>query len=63
MSQVLQIGPSGKARVYSSLRAASRVFSGNGSDSRRSAIAERVSNGGGYVGRAWLQSTAIRRSR
>lgn len=57
MSKVLQIGPSGKARVYSSLRAASRVFSGNGSDSRRSLIADRVENGGGYVANSWLQST------
>lgn len=57
MSKVLQIGPSGKARVYSSLRAASRVFSGNGSDSRRSLIADRVENGGGYVANSWLQGT------
>jgi hypothetical protein len=60
---VLTIGPSGKARIYSSLRAASRVLSGDGSDRRRSLIAERIENGGGRVASVWVQGTTLRGTR
>lgn len=60
---VLTIGPSGKARVYSSLRAASRVLSGDGSDRRRSLIAGVIEQGGGRIANVWVQGTTFRGSR
>jgi len=57
--RVLVIGPTGAAAVYSSIRATSRVLSGNGSDSLRRTITRRLDVGGGYVGDAWVQTTAL----
>jgi hypothetical protein len=54
---VLTIGPNKVAKTYSSVRATSRVLSGNGTDSRRGAIANRCDNGGGFVGEVWVQYT------
>lgn len=54
---VLTIGPNGGAKVYSSLRAASRALSGLGTDSLRSTITRRVDDGGGFVGGVWVEST------
>lgn len=50
-------GPSGKTKVYSSQRAASRELSGDGSDNRRRTIVTKATNGGGYIGSVWLTST------
>lgn len=53
--------PSGKTRVYSSYRAASRELSGDGSDRRRSEIVRKaISHDGGWVGSVWVQGTRIR---
>lgn len=54
---VLTIGPNGGAKVYSSLRAASRALSGLGTDSLRSTITRRIDDGGGFVGGVWVEST------
>lgn len=51
---VIAISASGRASVYSSIRAASRVLSGNGTDSLKDTIARRVSTGGGYVGNVYV---------
>lgn len=60
MSQsILTVGPTGAATRYSSLRAVSRVLSGDGSDSARRTIARRVNDGGGFVGEVWVQGSAI----
>lgn len=55
--RVLTIGPNGGTKVYSSLRAASRALSGNGTDALRSTITRRVNNGGGFIGGVWVQAT------
>ena len=54
---VLAISPSKQARVYSSVRAASRVLSGTGTDRRRNTVTRRCDEGGGYVGNVWVQYT------
>lgn len=54
-------GPSKTPRVYSSLSAASRVLSGDGTDRRRSLIAERIQNGGGYIASVYVRRGASRR--
>lgn len=54
---ILTVGPNGGAKVYSSVRAASRALSGTGTDSLRSTILRRVDVGGGFVGNVWVQST------
>ena len=64
--KVLVVGPNGSAAVYNSIRAASRVLSGTGSDSLRRTITRRLDIGGGFVGDAYVQSTnltSIRRPR
>ncbi len=58
--KILAIGPSGRAKVYSSYRAASRELSGDGSDRRRSSIIDKVETGGGFVSRVWVQPTSLR---
>lgn len=57
--KVLVIGPNGAAAVYNSIRATSRVLSGNGSDALRRTITRRLDIGGGYIGSAWVQPTAL----
>lgn len=57
--KVLVVGPNGAAAVYSSIRAASRVLSGDGSDARRRTITRRLDDGGGYVGNTWVQTTDL----
>lgn len=56
---VLTVGPTGAATRYSSLRAASRVLSGDGTDAARRTIARRVAAGGGFVGDVWVQGSSI----
>lgn len=56
-SDILTIGPNNGLKIYKSVRAASRALSGNGSDSLKSTIHNRIVNGGGYVGNTWIQST------
>ena len=56
---ILTVGPTGVATRYNSLRAASRVLSGNGSDNSRRTIARRIASGGGYVGKVWVQESGI----
>jgi len=51
---VLTVGLNGNARVYSSIRAASRVLSGDGTERNRTAIASRIAIGGGYFGGVWV---------
>ena len=51
---VIAISATGRATVYNSIRAASRVLTGNGTDSLRSSIARHVSNGGGFVGNVFV---------
>ena len=51
---VLTVGLNGNARVYSSIRSAARVLSGDGTDRSRTAIANRIAPGGGYVGGVWV---------
>lgn len=51
---VLAIGPSRSARVFTSLRAASRALSGDGSDRLRGTITNRINDGGGIVGRTYV---------
>lgn len=51
---VLTVGENGSARVYSSIRAAARVLSGDGTDRSRTTIGTRISEGGGYVGGVWV---------
>ena len=58
-SKVLTIGPNGGARVYSSIRAASRALSGTGTDNMRSTIARRCEAGGGKVGEVYVQYTNL----
>ena len=57
--KVLTISPRGTPVAYTSLSAASRVLSGDGSDRLRSTITNRVRNGGGYVGETWVQFTTV----
>jgi len=57
--RVLTVGPNGSAAVYSSIRAASRALSGNGSDSLRRTISRRIDLGGGYIGNNWVQATTL----
>jgi hypothetical protein len=57
--KVLVVGPNGAAAVYNSIRATSRVLSGDGSDALRRTIARRLDTGGGFVGNAWVQSTTL----
>lgn len=57
--KVLVVGPTGSAAVYSSIRAASRVLSGTGSDSLRRTITRRLDIGGGFVGDAYVQATNL----
>jgi len=54
MKTVLTIGPNKGVRVYESLSAASRALSGTGTTDLRFAIADRISNGGGYVGNVYV---------
>lgn len=56
---VLTITPTRQARVYKSLRAASRALSGTGTDSVRSTITRRCDQGGGYIGKNWVQYTTF----
>lgn len=56
---ILTVGPSGSATRYTSLRAVSRVLSGDGSDSVRSTVTRRVDQGGGFVGGVWVQLSDI----
>lgn len=56
-SNILAIGPNNGLKTYTSVRAASRALSGNGSESLKSTIHNRIANGGGYVGNTWVQST------
>lgn len=57
---ILAIGPSRKAKRYTSARAASRELSGDGSDRRRSFIVETAQRGG-YVGNVWVLNTRTSR--
>ena len=57
--KVLAIGPNGAATVYSSIRAASRALSGNGSSSLRRTITRRLDIDGGFVGNNWVQATSL----
>jgi hypothetical protein len=56
---ILAVGPNGGTARYGSLRKASRVLSGNGSDSVRSTITRRVDQGGGFIGDVWVQLSDI----
>lgn len=52
--------PSGKSKVYSSYRAASRELSGDGTDRRRSSIVNKaIKRDGGSVGSVWVQGTRM----
>lgn len=53
--QVITVGPNDGTRIYHSLRAASRVLSGNGSDSVRHLIAQKCREGGGFVKDTWVK--------
>jgi len=53
--QVQTIGPNMGVRTYNSLSSASRVLSGWGDDGKRNTIARRCDEGGGFVGRVWVQ--------
>lgn len=55
---LLTVGPNGKAQRYSSIRAASRALSGDGTDSLRNTIARRAEEGG-FVGDVWVQLSNI----
>lgn len=55
---VMTVGPNNGAKVYRSLRSASRALSGIGSDSLRSTITNRCDQGGGFVGDVWVQYTS-----
>lgn len=58
-TNILTISPNGNAKVYSSVRAASRVLTGFGSESLKDTINRRVNNGGGYVKNVWVQGTTL----
>lgn len=53
---VLTVGPTGIAHAYSSVRAAARALSGDGTERSRTAIASRVAGGGGYIGNVYVTS-------
>lgn len=53
--KVQTIGPNMGVQTYHSLANASRALSGYGDDSRRNTITRRCDDGGGYVGRVWVQ--------
>ena len=55
MKAVLTEGPNGGQKTYSSTTAAARALSGDGTESKRSSISRRCSEGGGYVGEVWVQ--------
>lgn len=57
--QVLTIGPNNGVRVYTSIRAASRALSGTGSDEKRSTIARRIYEGGGYIGDVFVSLGSV----
>ena len=57
--KVLTISSRGTPVAYTSLSAASRVLSGNGSDTLRRTITRRAEQGGGYIGDTWVQFTTI----
>lgn len=67
MKNVLTIGPNGGAHRYSSMRAASRALSGNGTDSLKSTISRLCAGNGGYVNGTFVCSagniSTIRRPR
>lgn len=53
-------GPRGGIRRFTSVRKAARALSGNGTDTTertRSLIRRRLQNGGGYVGRTYVETT------
>lgn len=53
---ILTISTDGRVHYYTSIRKASKVLSGTGSeDSKRSSIHRACQNGGGYVGAVWVQ--------
>ena len=52
--KVLTIGTNGGIQVYSSVRAAARALSGDGTERTRSAITNRIANGGGYLGNVYV---------
>lgn len=54
--QVLTVSQNDTVRVFNSIRAASRMLSGTGSEELRSTIARRVAEGGGYVGNVYVTS-------
>ena len=56
---ILTVGPNGGTARYGSIRKASRVLSGNGTDSVPNTIARRVGQGGGFVGSVWVQLSDI----
>ena len=55
MYLVTLTGPSGSTKTFTSIVAASRVLSGNGTDSKRRTLTRRLEEGGGYVGNVWAQ--------
>mgnify|MGYP000984524918 CR=1 FL=1 len=53
---ILTISKDGRAHYYTSIRKASKVLSGTGSeDTKRSSIHRACKRGGGYVGDVWVQ--------
>lgn len=56
--RVLAITPNRGVRVYRSAATAARQLSGDGSNRVERTIYRRINEGGGYVGRVWVQGTA-----
>lgn len=55
--KVMVTGPNGGTTVYKSIRSAARALSGTGTDGPRTAVADAVWNGGGFVRNNWVQIT------
>lgn len=51
---VLAISANGSARAYASVRSAARALSGDGTERSRTAISNRILEGGGYVGNTYV---------
>lgn len=58
---ILASGPKGGTRRFSSVRKAARALSGNTStkavERTRGQIRTRLTNGGGYIGRTYVETT------
>ncbi len=58
-TSIIAYGPR-STRRFTSVRKAARALSGNGTDSTertRSLIRRRLTNGGGYIGRTYVEQT------